>query len=93
VARQDLFDMERIEVVKGPQATLFGTAAEVGAVSLISARPKPGFSASMHPTAITTARRCPASSMRAMTRWQAAWPSLINIAMATRRTCKPARMI
>jgi outer membrane receptor protein involved in Fe transport len=43
-AWQDLFDMERIEVVKGPQATLFGTAAEVGAVSLISARPQPGFS-------------------------------------------------
>jgi outer membrane receptor protein involved in Fe transport len=40
-AWQDLFDMERIEVVKGPQATLFGTAAEVGAVSLISARPSP----------------------------------------------------
>ncbi|KQN00440.1 TonB-dependent receptor [Sphingomonas sp. Leaf25] len=43
-AYQDLFDLERIEVVKGPQATLFGTAAAVGAVSIISARPRPGFS-------------------------------------------------
>jgi outer membrane receptor protein involved in Fe transport len=34
---QDIFDMERIEVVKGPQATLFGTASAVGAISLISA--------------------------------------------------------
>lgn len=42
-AYQDLYDLERIEVVKGPQATLFGTAAAVGAVSIISARPKPGF--------------------------------------------------
>jgi iron complex outermembrane recepter protein len=41
---QDIYDMERIEVVKGPQATLFGTASAVGAISLISARPKPGFS-------------------------------------------------
>ncbi|WBH16514.1 TonB-dependent receptor [Sphingomonas radiodurans] len=43
-AYQDLFDVERIEVVKGPQATLFGTAAAVGAVSIISAKPQPGFS-------------------------------------------------
>lgn len=44
-AYQDLFDLERIEVVKGPQATLFGTAAAVGAISLISARPRAGTSA------------------------------------------------
>ncbi|MCC2976842.1 TonB-dependent receptor [Sphingomonas sp. PL-96] len=43
-AWQDLYDLERIEVVKGPQATLFGTAAAVGAVSIVSARPEPGFS-------------------------------------------------
>ncbi|WP_375250911.1 TonB-dependent receptor [Sphingomonas sp.] len=43
-AYQDLYDVERIEVVKGPQATLFGTAAAVGAVSIISAKPRPGFS-------------------------------------------------
>jgi iron complex outermembrane receptor protein len=41
---QDIYDMERIEVIKGPQATLFGTASAVGAISLISVRPKPGFS-------------------------------------------------
>lgn len=41
---QDLYDLERIEVVKGPQATLFGTAAAIGALSVISARPRPGFS-------------------------------------------------
>jgi iron complex outermembrane recepter protein len=41
---QDIYDMERIEVVKGPQATLFGTASAVGAISLISARPKEGYS-------------------------------------------------
>jgi iron complex outermembrane recepter protein len=43
----DLYDLERIEVVKGPQATLFGTAAAVGAVSIITARPRPGLSAEL----------------------------------------------
>lgn len=41
---QDVYDVERIEVIKGPQATLFGTASAVGAISIISAKPKPGFS-------------------------------------------------
>lgn len=44
---QDIYDVERIEVVKGPQATLFGTASAVGAISIISARPKPGISAQL----------------------------------------------
>ena len=42
---QDLYDVDRIEVIKGPQATLFGTASTVGAVSIISARPRAGTSA------------------------------------------------
>tara|TARA_R110000824_G_scaffold401427_1_gene612114 strand:- start:3509 stop:5896 length:2388 start_codon:yes stop_codon:yes gene_type:complete len=41
---QAIYDIDRVEVVKGPQATLFGTASAVGAISIISARPKPGFS-------------------------------------------------
>ena len=40
----DLYDLERVEVVKGPQSTLFGTAAAVGAVSVITAKPRPGIS-------------------------------------------------
>lgn len=31
----ELFDLERVEVLKGPQGTLFGRAAEIGAVHLI----------------------------------------------------------
>ena len=46
-AYQDLYDLERIEVVKGPQATLFGTASAVGAVNIISAKPRSGTSAGM----------------------------------------------
>ncbi|MEM6909702.1 MAG: TonB-dependent receptor [Pseudomonadota bacterium] len=41
----DLFDLERIEVVKGPQATLFGTASTIGAISVVTAKPQPGFEA------------------------------------------------
>ena len=41
---QAIYDLDRIEVIKGPQATLFGTASAVGAISLVSARPREGFS-------------------------------------------------
>ena len=41
---QAIYDVDRIEVVKGPQATLFGTASAVGAISIVSAKPEPGFS-------------------------------------------------
>ncbi|MEM8696753.1 MAG: TonB-dependent receptor [Pseudomonadota bacterium] len=43
----DLFDIERIEVVKGPQATLFGTAATIGALSVVTARPTPDLSGAL----------------------------------------------
>ena len=40
---QAIYDLERVEVIKGPQATLFGTASAVGAISLVSAKPRSGF--------------------------------------------------
>ncbi|GAB2922549.1 TonB-dependent receptor [Rheinheimera gaetbuli] len=39
----ELFDIERVEVVKGPQATLFGTAASVGALSVTTNKPQEEF--------------------------------------------------
>jgi outer membrane receptor protein involved in Fe transport len=45
---QAIYDLERVEVIKGPQATLFGTASAVGAISLVSARPREGFSGSLN---------------------------------------------
>lgn len=44
---QAIYDLDRVEVVKGPQATLFGTASAIGAISLVSAKPRPGFSAEL----------------------------------------------
>ncbi|WP_127021948.1 TonB-dependent receptor [Rheinheimera mangrovi] len=41
----ELFDIERVEVVKGPQATLFGTAASVGALSVTTRKPQEEFEA------------------------------------------------
>lgn len=46
-AYQAIYDVDRIEVVKGPQATLFGTASTIGAVSIISARPQQGVSGAL----------------------------------------------
>lgn len=37
----ELFDLERVEVLKGPQGTLFGRGAEIGTVSLIQNKAKP----------------------------------------------------
>ncbi|PNU03324.1 TonB-dependent receptor [Novosphingobium guangzhouense] len=46
-AYQGIYDLDRVEVAKGPQATLFGTAATIGAISFVSAKPEAGTSASL----------------------------------------------
>src|SRR5262249_40628633 len=40
------FDLQRIEVLKGPQGTLYGRNATAGAINLIAARPEHDFAAS-----------------------------------------------
>ncbi len=46
-ASQDIFDMNRVEVVKGPQGTLFGKGAEFGAVSYVTNKPVEQFEANL----------------------------------------------
>jgi outer membrane receptor protein involved in Fe transport len=41
----ELFDLDRIEVVKGPQGTLFGRGAEIGALHIIRKKPVNALSA------------------------------------------------
>ena len=43
MSRSNLFDMERVEVVKGPQGTLFGRGAQVGGINFITRRPTSDF--------------------------------------------------
>ena len=43
MAVTELYDMERIEVLKGPQGTLFGRGAQAGAISFITRKPTNNF--------------------------------------------------
>ena len=43
MAATELYDLERVEVAKGPQGTLFGHGSQIGAVNFVSRKPTNGF--------------------------------------------------
>jgi outer membrane receptor protein involved in Fe transport len=43
MAATELYDLERVEVAKGPQSTLFGAGSQIGAVNFVSRKPANGF--------------------------------------------------
>lgn len=57
MVRTHFFDLESIEVLRGPQGTLFGRNASVGAISFHSAKPTSDFNGSLSAEYGTGARR------------------------------------
>ncbi len=42
-AAMELFDMQQVDVLKGPQGTLFGRGSEIGAINFVSQKPSNNF--------------------------------------------------
>ena len=69
-------DVERIEVIKGPQSTLLGKNASLGAISIISKAPTTEFEDRQH-DARSRQPQCPRTACHAG--WQLRRPALLSV--------------
>ena len=95
----ELFDLERIEVLKGPQGTLFGRGAEIGAISIIQNKARNESSGTLTaalaaPRRATSASKAlPRSSSRASGRWSASSRRLRTRAPCSKELSPPPEVV
>ena len=87
-----VYDVQRVEVLRGPQGTAFGRNATLGLMNFITARPSREFSSSIDVTAarLTLEESVATSTARWGTTFPGEWHSIVNTPAVPLKTRTPA---